>query len=124
MKYRFSFSQTDKRPLYLQIKEQMSARVAMGDWPPGVALPSIRELAKDLNLSIITIKRAYRELEREGTIITQPGKASRVNDVLDRNELQREALIRYLTQAGELAKSLGVPEDELMEMLKNIMKKD
>ena len=51
-------SQTDARPMYLQIMEQIRARIAAGDWPPGKELPSIRALAAGLNVSVITIKRA------------------------------------------------------------------
>ncbi len=52
-------SQTDARPMYLQIMEQIRARIAAGDWPAGKELPSIRALAAGLNVSVITVKRAY-----------------------------------------------------------------
>lgn len=118
MKYNFVFSQTDTRPMYQQIMEQITQRVAVGDWPPGTPLPSIRELATDTSVSIITIKRAYLELEREGVIATQQGKGSWVSESLDLNLLQREELIQHLQQAGKLAKSLAIPEDELLQMIK------
>lgn len=53
----FIISQSDKRPIYLQIMEQLKQRVAVGDWPEGQATPSIRQLAVDLQVSVITIKR-------------------------------------------------------------------
>lgn len=118
MKFGFVFSQTDKRPMYQQIMEQITQRIAVGDWPPNTPLPSIRELAMDIRVSIITVKRAYLELEREGVIATQQGKGSWVNGVLDINQLQREELIQHLMQAGKLAKSLGISEGELMDMIK------
>src|SRR5580704_2260035 len=71
-------SQTDTRPMYLQIMEQVKQRVAVGEWAPGAEIPSIRQLAIDLRVSVITIKRAYLELEREGIILTQQGKGSMV----------------------------------------------
>ena len=74
----FVISQTDKRPMYLQIMEQIKQRIAVGDWAEGQAIPSIRQLAVDLQVSVITVKRAYLELEREGVIVTQQGKGSRV----------------------------------------------
>ena len=74
----FVISQTDKRPIYLQIMEQIKQRVAVGDWTEGQAIPSIRQLAVDLQVSVITVKRAYLELEREGVIVTQQGKGSQV----------------------------------------------
>ena len=69
-------SQADGRPMYLQIMEQIRRRIAVGEWKAGQALPSIRQLAVDLQISVITIKRAYLELEREGVIVTQHGKGS------------------------------------------------
>src|SRR5262249_60689303 len=70
----FVISQTDKRPMYLQIMEQMKQRIAVGDWAAGRAIPSIRQLAADIGVSVITVKRAYLELEREGVIVTRQGK--------------------------------------------------
>ena len=76
-----NISQTDARPMYLQIMEQIRARIAAGDWPPGKELPSIRALAAALNVSVITVKRAYLDLENEGVIVTRHGKGSFVADV-------------------------------------------
>jgi GntR family transcriptional regulator len=69
----FTLSQTDKRPMYFQIMEQIKQRIAIGDWPESQPIPSIRQLAVDLQVSVITVKRAYYELEREGVIVTQHG---------------------------------------------------
>jgi GntR family transcriptional regulator len=69
----FVISQTDGRPMYIQIMEQIKQRISVGDWKAGQAIPSIRQLAADLQVSVITIKRAYLELEREGVIATQHG---------------------------------------------------
>jgi GntR family transcriptional regulator len=69
-------SQTDGRPMYLQIMEQIRQRVGAGEWKPGDQIPSIRALAIELQVSVITVKRAYLELEREGVIVTQHGKGS------------------------------------------------
>ncbi|MGC2401241.1 MAG: GntR family transcriptional regulator, partial [Acidobacteriaceae bacterium] len=71
-------SQSDGRPMYLQIIEQIRQKVAVGEWKPGEIIPSIRALAVELQLSVITVKRAYLELEREGIIVTQHGKGSTV----------------------------------------------
>lgn len=107
--------------MYQQIMEQITQRIAVGDWPPNTPLPSIRELATDTKVSIITVKRAYLELEREGVIATQQGKGSWVSESLDLNVLQREELIQHLQQAGKLAKSLVISEDELIEMIKKYL---
>ncbi len=118
MKHGFVFSQTDKSPMYQQIMEQIKQRIAVGDWPPNTPLPSVRELATDFKVSVITIKRAYLELGREGVIVTQQGKGSVVADTIDMTSLQRDELLQHLEQAGKLAKSLAIPEDKLIEMLK------
>ena len=121
MKSGFVFSQTDKRPMYQQIMEQITQRVAVGDWPPNTPLPSIRELAVEIKISVITVKRAYLELEREGVIVTQQGKGSFVRESLDLKGLQREELLQHLKQAGKLAKSLAIPEDKILQMIKSYM---
>ncbi len=121
MKLGFVFSQTDNSPMYQQIMEQIKQRIAVGDWPPQTPLPSIRELAVETKLSIITVKRAYLELERDGVIVTQQGKGSRVNDTIDLKGIQKKELINHLEQAGRLAKSLDIPEATIVEMIKHYM---
>ncbi|MBL4618420.1 MAG: GntR family transcriptional regulator [Robiginitomaculum sp.] len=118
MNLNFIFSQTDKRPMYQQIMEQITQRVSIGDWPANTPLPSIRHLATEISVSLITVKRAYLELERDGVIVTQQGKGSWVNASLDLEELQREELKNHVEQAGKLAKALAIPEDELVNMIK------
>ncbi len=107
--------------MYQQIMEQIKQRIAVGDWPPLTPLPSVRELAIDIKVSVITVKRAYLELGREGVIVTQQGVGSWVNDTLDLKILQRDELIQHLEQAGKLAKSLAIPEDKVLQMLKRYM---
>jgi GntR family transcriptional regulator len=68
-------SRAGGRPMYLQIMEQIRQRIAVGDWPAAQPLPSIRQLATDLGVSVITIKRAYLELEREGVTSRSTAKA-------------------------------------------------
>ena len=114
-----NISQTDARPMYLQILEQIRARVAAGDWPPGKEIPSIRALAAALNVSVITIKRAYLDLENEGVIVTRHGKGSFVADVNGlAGELQEERLEEHLTRAAEIGQSLGLSEDDLAARLR------
>lgn len=118
MKFGFVFSQTDTSPMYQQIMEQIKQRIAVGDWPPNTALPSIRELAVDIKVSVITVKRAYLELERDGVIITQQGKGSRVNDTVDLRSIQKKELLHHLEQAGKLSRSLDVPEEEVVRLIR------
>ncbi|HEY7391143.1 MAG TPA: GntR family transcriptional regulator [Bryobacteraceae bacterium] len=116
----FAISQTDKRPMYLQIMEQIKQRIAVGDWAEGQPIPSIRQLAVDLQVSVITVKRAYLELEREGVITTQQGKGSRVAS--DSGELaarlREQELEQHLEQATKIAALLGIRPKELEERLR------
>jgi len=117
----FILSQSDKRAIYLQIMEQIKRRVAVGDWPEGHPLPSIRQLAVDLQVSVITVKRAYLELEREGVIVTQQGKGSRVapNPGLGLR-LHQEELRKHLEQAVRLSAVLGMNSTELEDRLREL----
>ena len=71
----------DTTPMYQQIVDQITAKVIAGDWKPGQALPSIRELASTSRVSVITVKRAYTELGLAGIIVTRLG--------ISRNEIRR-----------------------------------
>ena len=117
----FVISQTDGRPMYRQIMEHIKQFVAVGDWAPGHALPSIRELAVALRVSVITVKRAYQELEHDGVIVTQHGKGSFVaQDSGLGSGLQRAELDRHLERSLELARLLGVSPNELAARLLEI----
>ena len=119
MKGVFTISQSDKRPMYLQIMEQIKQRIAVGDWTEGQAIPSIRQLAVDLEVSVITVKRAYLELEREGIIVTQHGKGSHVAATPGLGSRLREReLQQHLEQATRLAAELGIRPRELEERLR------
>ena len=80
-------------PMYAQIVEQIVAKVMAGVWKAGDPLPSIRELAGDSQVSVITVKRAYLELERAGVIVTRQGKGSFVADTLDATRTARRRSI-------------------------------
>ncbi len=114
----FTLSQTDGRPMYLQIIEQVKQRVAVGDWPPGSMIPSIRALAVELKISVITIKRAYLELEREGVIVTRQGKGSQVAPNPELGEdLRGQELAEHLEKSVRLAESLGIEREDLRDRL-------
>jgi GntR family transcriptional regulator len=107
-------SQADNRPMYLQIMEQVKQRVAVGEWASGDEIPSIRQLAMALRVSVITVKRAYLELEREGVILTQHGKGSIVAP--DPNlspRLYDEELAQHLDEAVRLGELLGLTGEEM-----------
>lgn len=108
------------QPIYDQISGQIKAQILSGALSPGDALPSIRGLAKDLKISVITTKRAYDELEAQGLINTVAGKgcfvAEKNLDII--REQQLRDLEAHLTSAVELARTCGVSREELHEMLR------
>ena len=112
-------SNSSGQPIYEQICRQIKGAVASGKLKPGEALPSIRALARDLRISVITTKRAYEELERDGFICTVAGKGSFVaqQDV----ELARESSLReielHLQSALELSRQIELPINELQNIL-------
>jgi GntR family transcriptional regulator len=109
-------SQSDGRPMYLQIMEQVKQRVAVGEWAPGVEIPSIRQLAVALRVSVITVKRAYLELEREGVILTQQGKGSIVAPSSNLSPRLYDAeLSERLEQVARLGDLLGLSGEEIAE---------
>jgi GntR family transcriptional regulator len=114
-----TLSQSDKRPIYLQIMEQIRQRIAVGDWKEGQPIPSIRQLAADTAVSVITVKRAYLELEREGIIVTQQGRGSRVATTPGLGaRLQEQELRQHLENAMRVAAQLGIRPKELERRLR------
>jgi len=114
-----NISQTDARPMYLQIMEQIRQRIAAGDWAAGKELPSIRALAAGLSVSVITVKRAYLDLESEGVIVTRHGKGSFVAEVNGlAGELQEAKLDEHLEAAAVIARGLGLTDEELAARLR------
>jgi len=112
-------SNSDPTPIYEQIVKQVQKQIIAGKLSPGAALPSIRKLAVDLQISVITTKRAYDELERDGFINTVGGKGSFVAD--QSQELLTEKKMRevekILSQAVKEARSLGIPLNDMQVML-------
>jgi GntR family transcriptional regulator len=120
----FIISQSDKRPIYLQIREQIKQRIAVGDWMEGQLIPSIRQLAADLQVSVITVKRAYLELEREGVIVTQQGIGSRVSSNPGLGmRLQQQELQEHLEQAIRISALLGIRPQQLEKKLREALEK-
>ena len=107
------------QPIYDQIYCQIKSQILSGALAPGEALPSIRALAKDLKISVITTKRAYDELEAHGVIYTMAGKGCFVadNNLEILREQRRRELETHLTAALELAKSCGLTRQNLKQML-------
>jgi len=112
-------SNQNNAPIYEQIYAQIKAQIMNGTLQEGDALPSMRALAQSLRISVITTKRAYEELERDGFIESYTGKGSFVKR--QNLELLREEQLRNIesaiTQVCDTAKSCGVTLEELQEIL-------
>ncbi|MEG1256179.1 GntR family transcriptional regulator [Clostridium sp.] len=106
-------------PIYSQIEKQIKNDILMNKLSVDEPLPSIRALAKDLRISVITTKRAYDELERDGFIYTVPGKGSFV--CAQDKELVRESIMRnveeYLVKAIDEGAKASLSLDEITEIL-------
>ena len=110
------------QPLYEQIEEQIKSQILSGELSEGDALPSMRVLAKDLKISIITTKRAYEDLERDGFIVSVTGKGSFVKGL--NSEFVRESMLfeieEMLEKIAEKAAVGGITLEELTERLRII----
>jgi GntR family transcriptional regulator len=109
-------SNSSGKPIYEQISDQIKNSVITGSLHEGDSLPSMRLLAKELHISVITTKRAYEDLERDGFIETVPGKGSfiaRKNMEFLREEQLRKAE-GFLQNAVDIARLGGIPLNELI----------
>lgn len=119
-------SNSSGKPIYEQITTQIKNKIITGELRPGDALPSMRVLAKELRISVITTKRAYADLEQDGFIETAPGKGSFVAQkntefIREKNYRQIQDL---LEQAIDLSKSCGLTLSELTELITLLYKGD
>jgi GntR family transcriptional regulator len=120
-----TISQADRRPMYLQLMEQIRRRVAVGDWAPGQEIPSIRALAASTRVSVITIKRAFLELEREGVIVTRQGRGTFVAENVDLGrDLRSRELDQHLAAAARVGAELGLSAKALADRLRDIARKE
>lgn len=112
-------SNSSGKPIYEQITAQIKRMILSGELEDGAALPSMRLLAKELRISVITTKRAYTDLERDGFIETVVGKGSFVSrknpDIIREQQLKNAE--EHLQKAVDTAKTYGITKDELKEML-------
>lgn len=109
-------------PIYEQIAAQVKQTILVGSLKEGEALPSIRLLAKELRVSVITTKRAYEELEREGFIVSVPGKGSFVAQVNHQRirEHHYKEIEDHLQKALNQARLCGLAVEDVVGMLKSI----
>ncbi|GIN21210.1 GntR family transcriptional regulator [Siminovitchia fordii] len=107
------------QPLYQQIKDQIKASILRQELKEGEKLPSIRSLANDLHVSVLTTKRVYDELEKEGFIVTTVGKGSFVAsenfELL--SESKKRVIEEKLSSVWSIAKTLGISKEEIYLMM-------
>ena len=115
---------TDEKPIYDQIASQIKTQILNGKLQQGDALPSMRHLAKELRISLITTKRAYEELEKDGLIASFVGKGSFVKSV--NSELAKENNLReiedLMSQITEISTGCGISYEQILLMFENIYK--
>ena len=112
-------SNSSDKPIYEQITTQMNNLIMSGQLKEGMPLPSMRTLAKELRISVITTKRAYEDLERDGFISTVVGKGSFVKaaDVRLVREEKLKEIEELLSKAVDLASQSGISQEEVVEIL-------
>jgi GntR family transcriptional regulator len=109
-------------PMYVQIVEQVVAKVMAGQWRAGDPLPSIRELAAASRVSVITVKRAYLELERAGVIVTRHGKGSFVAETIDATQaLAAQEFQTQLRGLLDAARKLGLDGQQIVERIQQAL---
>lgn len=115
-------SSVSSEPIYEQIVRQIQKSIFNNEIEKGAKLPSIRSLAKDLEVSVITSKRAYEELERSGLIVTMPGRGSYVSDSDNESILEKRKGVfqKQLEDLLEEAKLLSLSEEEMIELIKKM----
>lgn len=117
---------TANQPIYEQIFQQIKAQILCGALGEGDALPSMRVLARELRISVITTKRAYEELERAGLIVSYTGKGSFVagaNAEMIREEHLRQ-MEEHLRKAVELSRGCAIPLEKMTDLLSMLYKEE
>lgn len=112
-------SSNTRKPIYEQITAQIKAKIISGELQSGDMLPSMRALAKSLHISVITVQKAYEDLQRDGFIETTVGRGSFVaapNRDFIQEEQQRQAET-HLQAAAEIARAAGIAPEKLCELL-------
>lgn len=119
-------SSNTSKPIYEQITTQIKAMIMSGDLQTGDPIPSMRSLAKSLHISVITVQRAYDDLQRDGFIETTIGRGSFVsaqNRDFYQEEQQRKAE-EHLQEAAEIARVSSIPIEKLIELLRLFYSED
>lgn len=117
-----AISNTSEKPIYQQIFEQISAQILKGELESGYCLPPIRQAAVELRVSVITVKKAWEELERNGLIHTVTGKGCFVAEFSSSEmlELRNEIILKQMATDTAYYKSFGLTIDEVIELLRKV----
>lgn len=117
-----AISNTSDKPIYQQLFEQISAQILKGELETGYSLPPIRQAATELRVSIITVKKAWEELERVGLIYTVTGKGCFIAELSPDEMLQKrnEMILKQMITDTEYYKSFGLSLEEVFELLKEV----
>ncbi|AJS58478.1 GntR family transcriptional regulator [Paenibacillus sp. IHBB 10380] len=119
-------SSNTSKPIYEQISSQIKAMVMKGELKTGDPIPSMRSLAKTIHVSVITVQKAYEDLQRDGFIETTVGRGSFIS-AQNRNFIQEEQqkiIEEYLRLATETARTSGINLEQLIELLKLYYRED
>lgn len=117
-----AISNTSDKPIYQQLFEQISAQILKGELESGYCLPPIRQAAQELRVSVITVKKAWEELERCGLINTVTGKGCFVAEfsVDEMLQLRNEMILKQMAIDTSYYKSFGLSVEEVIELLKQV----
>ncbi len=117
-----AISNTSEKPIYQQLFEQICAQILKGELDSGYCLPPIRQAALELRISVITVKKAWEELERCGLIHTITGKGCFVADLSSEQKLQirDDMILKQMAGDASYYKSFGLTVDEAIELLKRV----
>ncbi|HPE69226.1 MAG TPA: GntR family transcriptional regulator [Thermotogota bacterium] len=114
-----SISNANPDPLYRQVSEQIKEAIVSGQLAPGTQLPSVRQLAMELQISVITIKRSYSDLESEGFLFSRAGQGTFVSNIQpsDVAEQKREEIKQRLRKLLQEANKFGISRETLVTLL-------
>ncbi|WP_127586941.1 GntR family transcriptional regulator [Paenibacillus koleovorans] len=117
-----AISNTSGTPIYQQLFEQISAQILKGELETGYSLPPIRQAATELRVSIITVKKAWEELERAGLIYTVTGKGCFIAELTPDEILQKrnDMILKQMVLDTAYYKSFGLTVEEVFELLKKV----
>ncbi|NIK11447.1 GntR family transcriptional regulator [Alkalibacillus almallahensis] len=126
MQLPIKLSEQSREPIYHQIEHQIKALIASGQLEAGTSLPSIRALSKDLEVSVITTRRSYQNLENEGFIKTSQGKGTFVANIQAsfKKEIKHDTVTKAFEQAIDIAYQHNYTNAEIQDIIQTILRKE